>query len=318
MGVVHEIRWGQERIKPIEELHDQVPIEDQSDVLSFLIVVLAAAVGWYARSAVLTTRMNEATSEEDAGGRLTLEVPQIPSDARSSDTAADVDATERAAAAIQDEAIIAVGGVEVAPPSPPVVEEEQTPAEEEHPKGVPEPTVDISNVVRTDSGERLAQPVSIPARRAGIETLQARQVPVADAAHAPMASRVAGAGVDAAATWRAVDEAEATNILQRAVPTIEGLEVRGYSASQIVGQRIVRVQHALTTGDIVNLIIIAGASEGLSEAEMKRLVPADVLAEEETGAINTISVVRDDLSIRISAPLTTDSLRALSEKITAH
>jgi hypothetical protein len=122
-----------------------------------------------------------------------------------------------------------------------------------------------------------------------------------------MAQVTGGRGGGDESEWTNVDKASAEAILQQSVPRIEGLTVLGYAALVAAEGRVVRILQALDSGNVVELLVMRGISEDLSTADKKRVEPTD--------GLNSLVVVRDNLSIRLSAPVTTDSLRVLGQQI---
>jgi hypothetical protein len=282
-------------------------------------VILAAAVGWYARSAVLSSGPAPYASEDESVGRMTLEVPQTPADVAVADSEAPPTLRTRGApaevataatetlgpeaAVMQERPALDAGGASVeeepAEPAP-----EQIAGMPERPKGAAEATA--------DSAARLT---SVAGR---FESPEARSVSVPSEAPAPTMARVAaGAGAVAAEGWTEVDMAGASAILQGPVPTIGGLAVVGYAASSLEGQQAVRVRQLLESGSPIELIVVADNVVDVSGAERKRVRMIDVAAEANADGINSIIVLHESMRIRISAAVTTDSLRVLSEKISA-
>jgi hypothetical protein len=300
-------------------------------------VALAAAVGWYARSAVLSSGQDQSVSEDETAGRLTLQVPRTESVATEADigrqpqrlirgepeeeTVSGAETMEGATRALTEQQMVAIGGVRISPDraADTTTERITEPAESagapERPKGSQD-TVDLSNLVRVDSGDRFARAVSQPEERLREESPQARRAAVAGAAPAPLMAQVAGGrGGGAELEWMPVDEATAAAILQEPIPTIEGLSVIGYATSWLSGQQAVKIQQALDSGNLVDLIVISGDFEDRADADKKRVVPADALVEADTDSVKSHVVLRGNLSIRISAHVSTDSLRVLGAKI---
>ena len=258
-------------------------------------VVLAAMVGWYARTAVITSERDQSLRDSETDAQPTIPIPEVEGVAaegiveeserpslRGAPVAEDevrADAEEQALDA-PSEAVLDIGGVQ-AEPSPPAAP--VTPAAvPDEPKGV-----------REDE-------------RARIESPQATRV-ASVAPRAALAQVAAGHGGVADSEWIPVDESEAAEVLKQEVPRIDGLTVLGYAASGTAPGQIVRVLHALESGVVVELI---AAREGFAD-----LPDADKKAVSPTENSNSFFIQLDGLSIRVSGALTTDSLRSLGQRI---
>jgi hypothetical protein len=289
-------------------------------------VVLAATVGWYARTAVLTSTPDQSVSESETDAQLTIQIPQTHDLATAGDS--EQQAPRRSRAAVEEEGLLGAEAEEgavralgertatieaVQPPSNPpadTVAVRRTVVAERSdalgpPKGASD-TVSMPDIVRVDSGDRVAATVNQPKDRDRMESPQPRQVSVVSSAPT-MAQVTGGRGGGDESEWTNVDKASAEAILQQSVPRIEGLTVLGYAALVAAEGRVVRILQALDSGNVVELLVMRGISEDLSTADKKRVEPTD--------GLNSLVVVRDNLSIRLSAPVTTDSLRALGQQI---
>lgn len=274
-------------------------------------VVLAAMVGWYARSALLSERPDQSLSESDADARLTIPIPQTPSPGATEDSEeqnpvpARGEAVEESAQAIgaheptaETTTVATVGGVQA---------QRTPPAAPQQPSAIPERQERVREAGRVDSGqaiERIAIPLD---ERSVAEAPRARRAVATDAAPAPLMAQAAGGlGAEAELDWITVDEAGAEDVLRKAVPKIEGLAVVAYTTDH----RAVRIVQALDSGKLVEIVAFPEVVEQSNARDKK-----GVAAPETT---NTVVVRRDDLVIRITAELDADSLIALSQRVVSH
>jgi hypothetical protein len=271
-------------------------------------VVLAAMVGWYARSALLTKRSDHLLSESGANARLTVPIPQTPSQVADEDSPEQTEVrargepVEEAAQAISTHepaaeavTVVPVAGVRAqqAPPGAPV-----------EPSAIPDRQKGQRETGRVDSGEAIERVVNQPEERRMEEAQPAGRAVAADAAPAPLMAQAAGGlGEETELQWITVDEAGAADVLRRPVPKIEGLAVVGYTTDY----RAVRILQTLDSGSLVEIVAYPDVFDQSTAIDKKGVVPPE--------AANTVVVRRDDLVIRITAAVDADSLNALSQKI---
>jgi hypothetical protein len=128
-------------------------------------------------------------------------------------------------------------------------------------------------------------------------------------------ARLAGARGGGEVVWTEVDEATATTILRTPVPTIGGLPVLRYDASWFNGHRAVRVRQAVELGTVVELIATTTDAAATPVADKKDAGAAIEAFEAQADSLNSVVVRRANLTVRIVAALSTDSLRVLAERI---
>jgi hypothetical protein len=290
-------------------------------------VILAAAVGWYARSAVISSRLGQSVSESETSGRLTVQVPEVTDPGVVAQL--EVEPPEGAEGAESEASDVVIGGVQVAPETPADIRAfrqdtlqasstdaaRQPEGGEQAPPSPAPVAVDVSNVAQVDTGTRMARAASQPEERERIEAPQARRVAALTGVAAAEMQVVAGTGDGAQPTWKPIDEAEAAAILQQPVPAIDGLPVIAYTTTSLAGQQIVKVQQTLDSEQSVELLIVSDDIDAPSTLDKQDIAPTDTFSDVGTAAANSVVVAHGILKIRISASVPTDSLRALGERI---
>jgi hypothetical protein len=281
-------------------------------------VILAAMVGWYARSAILIDRSGQSLSESDADAQLTIPIPRTERQTAERDSLAQTTEVLRRDTAeeggpvttaeeqpAEAEIALEIGGVQ-APQVAPAAPAETSPSAERG-KGVRD-SVSLVGAVRLDLGERTESTGAQPRERIRTEAPQARRATVADAAPTPNLTQVAGGlGEGTEVAWAPLDEQSAASILRRPVPRIEGLPVIGYAVSEDVPTRTIRVVQSLGPGALIALYVTHSDSDHSSTEDKKTLELPDT--------VTNVTVVHNGLLIRLSADLTADSLNSLGTKI---
>jgi hypothetical protein len=288
-------------------------------------VVLAVAVGWYARSTILESSPNRGATEGETTGRLTIPLPEI-------DGAETNDPPEPAQTSVPEEEASpgaelaeAVGG-QVGPDvvGGIAVAADREDAPEARRVSTPEPAEPPSDA-RELPAAPLQATLTASAAGANTEATTARQelrersrmVPqVTDerAAAEPTVTLTAGGrGGSTEVVWTGVDETTAQNILDGPVPTVKGLPVIAYATSSLDGMQVIRVSQQLDSGQSIELVIITEADADIAADAKKGMERIDAGAG--AGSINTVTVSEGGLRIRLTAALTTDSLRVLGQNV---
>ena len=122
-----------------------------------------------------------------------------------------------------------------------------------------------------------------------------------------------GRGGSTEVVWTGVDETTAESILDGPVPTVEGLPVIAYATSSLDGMQVIRVSQQLDSGQRIELVIIPEADADITADAKKGMERIDAGAG--AGSINTVTISEGGLRIRLTAALTTDSLRILGQNV---
>lgn len=277
-------------------------------------VVLAASVGWYARSALFYSEPSDTASEGETSGRIAIPIPETQGpETKTDSTAAGVESRPRMrGAAAQGEP------APLEPSSEPADSrsEEQVADAGEVPAAPAEATETEADEARADSPAMIAPTPAYVAEREKREAPEQSRTALDRAVPMPVMSRVtAGRGESGSDTWIDIDEEAAAAILGRPVPRIEGLQVLGYASLPDQESRTVKVEQILESGEIVRLVATAATDAVRAPEEGKaarRISAAGVVG---TDSVRSIAVSRGDLTIDLSATLPDDSLRLLAEKI---
>ena len=291
-------------------------------------VVLAVAVGWYARSTILESDSGQYVSEGETLGRLTIPLPETegaasnPTDESTKTNSPGLEQEELTPATDTDEF---VGGVAMAADreearetrranSP---EPSETPARLEEAAGVGAAPVPATRFDST--GGRAAG--------AGSEATQERQavrsrprvlpqVVAERTAAEPMASLATNwRGEGAEVIWSRVDEPTAMEILDGPVPTVAGLPVIEYATSILNGDQSIRVLQRLDSGQLLELVITPEGEAAYAPDAKKGIGLRDTAPGGVDASVNSVTVERGSLRISLSAPLATDSLIVLGQNI---
>ncbi|MEJ2239142.1 MAG: hypothetical protein P8X82_12660 [Gemmatimonadales bacterium] len=292
-------------------------------------VVLAVAVGWYARGTVVP-----GSGELGAGSREQMTAPQPTTTASRPDeeragsrereaeggsgeteeSATPVVAAELdQAAELSDRDVSARGAAaetltttEVAAPGIVAGVPSRAKAEPElEAKAVAEDQV-VPRQRRADSVARLrAQPPQVVAQQVAAENV----VQPRDAAP------VGGVLLFADVGWTDVNEVEARTMLGGEVPTVEELPVIDYATQRQPAQVVVRVRQRLESGGVVELLVTRSAEK---DAATRRLAAANEPAErEEAGGdpANVIVIQVGEYTVVLHGNMSVEQLRELGERV---
>jgi hypothetical protein len=249
-------------------------------------IVLAVAVGWWARGSLQDSGQPTAVRGA-SGGSLTVAVTPVDTAAR---TAAMPDAAARLGSGAD-----AAGAPPREPATRPSGARAQLPIEEA-PKGARQQ-------------RPLAPLQAIAERAADARAAQAREAaPIAAAEFAAPPEPVREIVIEA---WTAADAETAGEYLGIPVLTVPELTVLSYSVGRVDGNRAVRVLQELKPGDMLELI--QRTAEG--DRPERRLMAARALAPVFTDSLVTVRVFRDGYVITARARVTEESLRELLERI---
>jgi hypothetical protein len=272
-------------------------------------VVLALAVGWYARSTVLQTGQDRLASEGETRG---LEQEE---------SAPDTELDELAGQQVPPDV---VGGVAIAADRGESLQARRvsTPgsadslarlrqAQEVSAAPLTAARIDPASAAGAGAGAGMQQPQEM---REAPQMLP--QVAAERAAAEPTGTQ--GAAVqegDAEFFWTSVNEATAANILNGPVPAVEGLPVVAYATSSRNGRQTVRVHQRLESGQLLELVITPEGDPDQSNDAKKGMEFLDAAPGVFEESVNSVAILRGNLSIRLSGSLATDSLRVLGRKI---
>jgi hypothetical protein len=272
-------------------------------------VVLAVAVGWYARSTILESSQSRGAVEGETTGRLTIPVPETDG-AETNDPAEPAQTSVREEEASPGAELAEAVGGQVGPDvvGGIAVAADREDALEARRVSTPEPAEPPS-----EARELLAEATA--ARQELRErSRMAPQVTDERAAAEPAVTLTAGGrGGSTEVVWTGVDETTAESILDGPVPTVEGLPVVAYATSSIDGMQVIRVSQQLDSGQRIELVIIPEADADIAADAKKGMERIDAGAG--AGSINTVTVSEGGLRIRLTAALTTDSLRILGQNV---
>lgn len=291
-------------------------------------VVLAVAVGWYARSTILESGQSRGAMEGETTGQLTIPLPETDgaeTNAPDEPTQTSVRVEETSPGAELAEAVggqegpDVVGGIAVA------VDRVDDP--EARRASTPEPAEPPSEARELPAAPLQARAGPLTANAAGANTEataaqqeireRSRMVPqVTDeraAAEPTVALTAGGRGGSTEVVWAGVDETTAENILDGPVPTVQGLPVIAYATSSLDGMQVIRVSQQLDSGQRIELVIMPEADTDVATDAKKGIEHIDAGAG--AGSINTVTVSKGGLRIRLVAAVTTDSLRVLGQNV---
>ena len=297
-------------------------------------VVLAVAVGWYARSTVLQTGQSRFASEGETRGRLTIPLPETEganSNAPNEGAPASmsgVEQEETSPGAELDEVVVGqvtpdvVGGVAIATDREETLEARRvsTPEPTEppaHALEAPEVSAAPLPVARIGSSGVTAAGEGGRTRRAISSVPQLSQQVAAErtAAEPTVTLAAGGRGERSEVVWTSVDAATAGSFLDGPVPTVEGLPVVGYATSSLDGNQAIRILQRLESGQLLELVITPEDDAGFASDAKKGMEFLDAAPGAAAESLNTVAVARGNLRIRLSAVLATDSLRVLGQNI---
>jgi hypothetical protein len=292
-------------------------------------VVLAVAVGWYARSTILESSQSRGAMEGETTGRLTIPLPETDG-AETNDPAEPAQTSvpeeeaspgaELAEAAGGQVGPDVIGGIAVAADREDALEARRVSTPEPA-----EPPSEARELPAAPLQATRAGPLTASAAGANTEATAAQQelrersrmVPqITDerAAAEPTVTLTAGGrGGSTEVVWTGVDETTAESILDGPVPTVEGLPVIAYATSSLDGMQVIRVSQQLDSGQRIELVIIPEADVDIAADAKKGMERIDAGAG--AGSINTVTISEGGLRIRLTAALTTDSLRVLGQNV---
>ncbi|UCG87210.1 MAG: hypothetical protein JSW71_01295 [Gemmatimonadota bacterium] len=310
-------------------------------------VVLAVAVGWYARGTVFPTRTEQVSAplaaseleesaqsqEPGAGSGEQIAASGEPgADSReqgagSGERGAE-QAEEGAATVVAAELDRAVAPADRDVAGRGAAAQTQTPAEAPStevgaaapPQAKAEPDAEVKlrqEVVdvsaqrrRSDAGDRLA---AAAAPQAVVQQVAADEpgVPVGGIA-------VGEALMFEDSLWIAASEDEAQDALGGDVPVIPDLPVIDYWTAPLHGGEMVRVRQRLDEENVLELIVSRVVSDVRAAVALRGIAaePAENEAQiAAKGSLEAVAIRRGDLRVVLRGPVSTDSLRVLGEKV---
>ena len=286
-------------------------------------VVLAVAVGWYARGTVfpgsnepmdapqpatVASQMEDRERSEEPGTETGLrEAEEGTPTALAAELDRGVELADRdlagRAAAPETEKAAAMPPAEAAVPSRAQVEPDAEVKLEQ--------LVDVSGARRgrLDTTDRLAA--------------EAPQVVVQQVAADEPAAPVGGIALGEAlmfedSLWVAASEADARDALGGDVPIVPDLPVIGYWISLMRGRDVVRVRQQLADEDVLELIVSRAVSDVRAGVALRGVVAAPAANEAQAAAkdsLTAVAVRRGVFRIVLRGPVSADSLRVLGEKV---
>jgi hypothetical protein len=299
-------------------------------------VVLAVAVGWYARDRLRPDAAERIGRSAAAPSSVPVAQPEAEADA-----AARFEVAERELQEAQDQLATGRGAEASEAPREAVLAQDRSKAE-----GVEEETVPLAVAADRVAGARRDAPTQLAAepvaeaekrRQNEIRERLADSTVAAYQAAAPVApqrvavdnvaNRAALARPSAAqeffyrtvaeSEWSLSNEAAATEYLGVSVAKVEDLPVLDYAIHEADGRRIVRVRQRLDAATVLELIQLREvAVSGLVDAREAALDEARRVQEmPAVDSLNAVVAQRGDLRIVLRAPVALEELRELVERI---
>jgi len=291
-------------------------------------VVLAIAVGWYARGTVFPTR-SEQVGAPQAAYDVGQEAQMREQTAESGERGAAVGRRETeegapaAVAAEPDRAVEladrdAAGGAAVAetgaaaatPPAEVVAAApSRAQAEAEEPRAQEIADVSRERKGRLDTADRLAA--------------QAPQTVVQQVAAGERAVPLGGVALGEASVfedslWVEVSDDEVRDALGGDVPVVQDLPIMDYWVSPVLGRGVVRVRQRLDDENVLELIVSPLVGDVRAGLVAHGIVAAPVANEAQAAAkdsLEAVAIRRGDFRVVLRGPVSVDSLRVLGEKI---
>lgn len=292
-------------------------------------VVLAVAVGWYARGTVVA-----GSGELGAGSRERMTAPQPTTTVSTPDVqrAGDMERAAEGRPGETEESATPVVAAELdqaaelsdrdasgrgAAPETLTTTEVAAP---EMVAGVPsrvkaEPELESKAVAEDQVVPRQRRADSVARVRAQAPQVIAQQVAAENVAQPRDAATVGGVLLFADAGWTDVNEVEARAMLGGEVPTVEELPVIDYAVRRQSAQAVVRVRQRLESGGVVELLVTQSAEKDTAE---RRLAAANEPAEREeagTAPANFTVIQVGEYTVVLHGNIPVERLRELGERV---
>jgi len=286
-------------------------------------VVLAVAVGWYARGTIIP-----GTTDQFGAPQPTTVAAAPEEGAGSGERGAEDEASTLVSNALEEATAPAVRrqprGVEGDVAEREAVVETQLPAEQPAAKAT-EAAPDRSKAEPV-LGVRADEIVDVSRERKGLADTAERPSPAAPrvvvqqvAADEP-SPLVGGIAVGEAlmfedSLWVEATEDDARDILGGEVPTVTDLPVIGYSVSLLRGRNVVRVRQRLDDDEVLELVVGRAVSADRMQVAPRSEVAANEPKDADEAAVNAVTLQVGEYQVVLRGGVSRDSLRVLGGKV---
>jgi hypothetical protein len=283
-------------------------------------VVLAVAVGWYARGTIIPGTTDQFGAPEPVAVASAPEEGAEDGEqgAGSGERGTQSElrqAEEQLATAVAAEADVVGRGVA---------------AEEQQLAEAPATKATVAAPERSKAEPELAvradEIVDVSRERKGLAGIAARPSPAAPrvvvqpvAADEPSA-RVGGIAVGEVlmfedSLWVEASEADARDILGGEVPTVADLPVLDYSVSLLRGRNVVRVRQRLDDDEVLELVVSRDVSADRMQVVLRSEVAANEPKDADEAAVNAVTVQVGEYQVVLRGAVSVDSLRVLGGRL---